>query len=87
MQPEKWGNLFEAEVITAHHTHISTIELLNVSRSIITLCSFHITIVCMLPINQVNVKSVGGNGLKSKNISNITYQTIQVSFFISEKAV
>ena len=84
MQPEKWGNLFEAEVITAHHTHISTIELLNVSRSIITLC---LAIVCMLPINQVNVKSVGGNGLKSKNISNITYQTIQVSFFISEKAV
>ena len=40
MQPEKWGNLFEAEVITAHHTHISTIELLNLSRSIITLCSF-----------------------------------------------
>ena len=43
--------------------------------------------VCILTINCVSVKSVGGNGLNSKNIPNITYQTIQVSFFISEKAV
>ena len=100
MQPRKWRNVYEAEVITTHYSHIYTIKLLNVSSFSMAMSSIYeliqrvnstkylfLATVCILTINCVSVKSVGGNGLNSKNIPNITYQTIQVSFFISEKAV